>query len=448
MDSKNIILIIDYNTDRAKQISAIFSFIGENNQTKGCDDWDGKLVACTRLLFIGAHDSAKKTNVLLKKVNETFPNKLLVVFSGAPQLSEYPYAFKVIRYPFRYYELLQTLHQCQSQLEAPAENRKSRILCENLVGNSVATYKLRRLIMQVANTDATVLILGESGTGKEVVARSLHTLSERAEQPFIAINCGAIPSELLESELFGHEKGAFTGAITLRKGRFELAHGGTIFLDEIGDMPQLMQVKLLRVIQERCVERVGGSKRIPINVRIIAATHKNLDQAIVAGTFRQDLFYRLHVFPINVLPLRERAEDVEPLINDITSRLCGLERPVIKLTPAAINSLKNYPWPGNVRELANLIERLSILYPNGIADYDALPEQYKTQHVGTCDSIGGISLKERLAQTEITLIGQALDASDWVVSHAANTLHMRRTTLVEKIRKYGLARTHVLPPKK
>jgi sigma-54 specific flagellar transcriptional regulator A len=318
--------------------------------------------------------------------------------------------------------------------------------------------RVRRLIEQVADTDATVLILGESGTGKEVVARNIHYQSSRRYKPFVPLNCGAIPSELLESELFGHEKGAFTGAISARRGRFEMAEGGTLFLDEIGDMPLTMQVKILRVLQERVFERVGSNKSVAANVRIIAATHANLEEAIGAGRFREDLYYRLNVFPIEMPPLRERAEDLPLLINDLVSRLEHEKRGSIRLTPQVVKALTQYPWPGNVRELANLIERLVILYPNGVVDVQDLPDKYRTQE--SLQELGGevdldffgpvmphqripregLDLKDYLGQLEYMLIRQALDEADGIVAQAAKRLKMGRTTLVEKMRKYDIRR--------
>ena len=227
-------------------------------------------------------------------------------------------------------------------------------ILNTIVGQSPAMQQVKKLIQQVATTDASVLILGESGTGKEVVAQALHQLSHRAARPFVPINCGAIPSELLESELFGHEKGAFTGAITARKGRFELAEKGSIFLDEIGDMPLPMQVKLLRVLQERTYERVGGNKSFSCDVRVIAATHRNLEDQIEAGNFREDLFYRLNVFPIEMPSLRERVEDIPALLSFMFDKIQQSGRPVPQLTEKVLIALQYYPWPGNVRELGNL----------------------------------------------------------------------------------------------
>jgi sigma-54 specific flagellar transcriptional regulator A len=338
----------------------------------------------------------------------------------------------------------------------------------------------------VAKTDASVLILGESGTGKEVVARNVHALSNRCKHSFVPVNCGAIPGELLESELFGHEKGAFTGAINARQGRFELAEKGTLFLDEIGDMSLPMQVKILRVLQERTFERVGSNKSIHADVRILAATHRNLEQNIRDGKFREDLFYRLNVFPIELPSLRERLEDVPFLLQDQIERLERDKRGSVRLTAGAVEALCQYQWPGNVRELANLVERLSILYPGGVVDASQLPAKYMPSKKRASappfdpatvfatqddedDGLGhlnntviasgldadadvtfdieldtlqiteeGLDLKEHLAQLEVQIIRQALNNTNGVVAHAATLLKMRRTTLVEKLKKYEI----------
>ncbi|MBO1924524.1 sigma-54-dependent Fis family transcriptional regulator [Thiomicrorhabdus sp. 6S3-12] len=361
----------------------------------------------------------------------------------------------------------------------------------SLVGSGPAMQKVKKLIQQVAKTDATVLILGESGTGKEVVAQTLHNASKRAERAFVPINCGAIPGELLESELFGHEKGAFTGAITARKGRFEMAEKGTIFLDEIGDMPLPMQVKLLRVLQERNYERVGGNKTFECDVRVVAATHRNLEEHITEGNFREDLFYRLNVFPIEMPSLRERPEDIPELLDFMFSQIQQAERQTPQLSEQALRALQAYQWPGNVRELGNLAERLTILFEGQTVAYEDLPERYQvevsdaifveepvveasveqsavvatqTDEITDAQSAGevpqepkqeealdnsavpesvmdlenGLDLKSYLVEMEVKLIQKALSQTEGNVSQAAKLLKTNRTTLVEKIRKYEL----------
>ena len=351
--------------------------------------------------------------------------------------------------------------------------RVVRQLEDRFVGVSAATSRVRELVTRVSTTDTTVLIQGESGTGKEVIAKLIHDLSNRASGPFIPINCGAIPGELLESELFGHEKGSFTGAVANRKGRFELAEAGTLFLDEIGDMPFAMQVKLLRVLQERSYERVGGIKSISCDVRIIAATHQNLESKIEENLFRADLYYRLSIFPIVIPPLRERHGDVPALITAFLKSSKADGRGSIEFSQEAVGQLEAYAWPGNVRELSNLIERLIVLYPNQLVGDAELPPRYRSS--GSVEDQSGIEspqldlleqravdelfvpvdplptdgslsvlldapidLKAKLAELEHDLIVAALNQTDWVTAHAANWLKLQRTTLVEKMRKHGI----------
>ena len=263
--------------------------------------------------------------------------------------------------------------------------RHLKHLDRRLVGISDAIEDVRSLISKVAPTEATVLLQGESGTGKEVIARLVHDCSERADGPFIPVNCGAIPSELMESELFGHEKGAFTGAVAARKGRFELAEGGTLFLDEIGDMPYDMQVKLLRVLQERTFERVGGGKAIKCNVRVIAATHQNLEQHVEDGKFRMDLYYRLNVFPLEVPALRERTADIAGLAQRFIDSFAEQGRGIIRFEADAMAHLRLYAWPGNVRELGNLIERLIILHTDRAVFAVDLPDNTRVPSLAIAD---------------------------------------------------------------
>ncbi len=339
--------------------------------------------------------------------------------------------------------------------------RRRNNAVQSIEGSSTSIKEVRGLIDKVAMTDATVLLLGESGTGKEIAARMLHRQSDRADKPFVPVNCGAIPKELLESELFGHEKGAFTGAITKRVGRFEMAEGGTLFLDEIGDMDLSMQVKLLRVLQEKSYERVGGNKTQQSDVRIIAATHRDLEKKIEEGCFREDLYYRINVFPIEMPALRERKEDIPQLIDSLINRLAN-ERGNYSLDRSSMNILQQFHWPGNVRELSNLVERLRILYHDKTVFPADLPDKY-CQHIdlsaldsqlgnqteqqankSTMDCATtvlpqeGINLKSYLHDLEVDYIQQALEHTQGVVAHSARLLGMQRTTLVEKIRKYGL----------
>jgi len=454
---KNVIEFIDYSVKSAADAKVLAKHLDELGK------------ACVAVI-LGAGCKADLSTSLLQAIGESeYKPAVFLVGSSKPGQSMIAGDVDIIgsiELPTRHGVLTSLLHKAEVHNEtncASGEDMRSLELFRSLSGNSRSTLKIARMIEQVADSDATVLILGESGTGKEVVARKLHYQSLRRNKPFVPVNCGAIPADLLESELFGHEKGAFTGAISARMGRFEMAEGGTLFLDEIGDMSMPMQVKLLRVLQERSFERVGSNKTIKCDVRIIAATHRNLEKSITEEHFREDLFYRLNVFPIELSPLRERTEDIPLLTTDLISRIENEKRGSVRLTPAAVTALSYYGWPGNVRELANLIERLAILYPYGVVDVKDLPEKFRegvdisklendlpqvTIADGGRDSVrnvarlpnGGIDLKEHLCNLEQELIKQALEEAGGVVAHAAKRLQMRRTTLVEKLRKYGMQR--------
>ncbi len=316
-----------------------------------------------------------------------------------------------------------------------------------IVGNSSAIKKILALIDKVAKANSTVLITGESGTGKELVARLIHEKSPRNNKPFIPVNCAAIPSELLESELFGHEKGAFTGAAYSRPGRFELANEGTIFLDEIGDMPLHLQVKILRVIQEKTFERIGSTKPIKVNVRILAATNKNLEQEVKEGRFREDLYWRLNVVPILIPPLRERKEDIPTLCDFFINKYASSFGHKIELSAQVIEKFLNYHWPGNVRELENLIERLYVLNEDGKISIEDLPEKIKySENKFNRELIpeelnpfsSGIDLNEMIREYEKKLILHALNLNDWIKSRAAKYLNINRTTLIEKMKRLGI----------
>jgi sigma-54 specific flagellar transcriptional regulator A len=342
------------------------------------------------------------------------------------------------------------------------------VLDDVLVGESAAMQELRRLILQVAPSNASVFVNGPSGSGKEVVARAIHAASPRSGRGYVPVNCGAIPRELLESELFGHEKGSFTGAHAQHRGRFEEADGGTLFLDEIGDMPHDMQVKLLRVLEEKAVQRVGGRGQIAVDARIVSATHRDIDQAIDGGRFREDLFYRLAVFPIELPSLADHAEDVPLLVRHFAEREPG--RPSARFSNEALDRLVAHGWPGNVRELRNVVERADILYPDqtvgaeqvelllvrrgrlSVAERAALwqasepplesepaPEAVAADADPlVIDPAAGVDLRSVLAEIERRYIEQALDHSSGVVADAARLLSLQRTTLIEKMRKYEM----------
>ena len=313
---------------------------------------------------------------------------------------------------------------------APAAPRRA----PPLAGEAPSMQRIRRLIDQVAAHDTTVLITGESGTGKEVIAQQIHACSARADKPFVAVNCGAIPAELLESELFGHEKGAFTGAITTRKGRFELAEGGTLFLDEIGDMPMPMQVKLLRVLQERSFERVGGTRTMPCDVRIVAATHRDLDAAVNDGLFREDLYYRLNVFPIHLPPLRDRRGDIPSLVTHFLERYNGeLAGEVTGFSEAALAAMTTHPWPGNIRELENLIERLVALTDKTTLTEEDLPFEYHLARLDDRPESKAELLQAACDTCERNFILRALERKEWNVSAAARYLGVPLSTLKHKM---------------
>ncbi|MDH5572286.1 MAG: sigma-54 dependent transcriptional regulator [Gammaproteobacteria bacterium] len=468
--SDRSVLLIDNDAQRRYDLSKLLEFIDygvvvpvDYAQWQSADvgegGWD--------VIILGKHDSDDTTLAELTKIIEAFGKTVpVLLLNGREHENKELAPPKIAGYiesPVKYRQLQHALHKAEVFLRTNTGSGNKKTLFRSLVGNSRPIREIRRLIDQVADSEANVMILGESGTGKEVVARNLHYHSSRRDNAFVPVNCGAIPPDLLESELFGHEKGAFTGAISTRQGRFEMANGGTLFLDEIGDMPLSMQVKLLRVIQERMFERVGSNKSISANVRIIAATHRDLDTEVEEGRFREDLFYRLNVFPIEMPPLRERVEDISLLIDELITRMEYEKRGSVRLTQAAIGALCKYKWLGNVRELSNLIERLIIMHPNGVVDMRDLPEKYRRDLTIEDLSDGdeepddsfvmeqsfdaplrlpedGIDLKEHLTVLESSLIKQALDDADGVVAHAAKRLNMRRTTLVEKMRKFGLQR--------
>ncbi|TEW51607.1 sigma-54 dependent transcriptional regulator [Psychromonas algicola] len=479
MQQRPPIYLVCTTAQETEVLQTVLHFIGESYLIVKIENLQDKVNELNPLCVISGSENNNFDEGL-----KHFPKTAFISLSGEVACVDSNH-IGVLNFPIVYSELTQLLHICQAFLN-PAHklSKVNKFLISSLVGKGSRIQEIRYLIEQVADSNANVLILGESGTGKEVVARSIHEVSSRNKGPFVPVNCGAIPAELLESELFGHEKGAFTGAFATRKGRFELAAGGTLFLDEIGDMPMPMQVKLLRVLQERTFERVGGTKALQADVRIVAATHRHLESMIEEGHFREDLFYRLNVFPIEKPALRERQEDIPLLLQELLSRLEGEHKATLRFTQRALDSLMQHDWPGNVRELSNLLERLLILHSNKIIDVAELPIKYRylddqgeaVEHIqynpeeeammerdalsgmfGDApvlsdeseiqeESVGflghlpaeGMNLKDKMVEFEIEMIRQAIDSQDGVVSHAAELLSMRRTTLVEKMKKYGL----------
>ncbi|MBU2887242.1 sigma-54 dependent transcriptional regulator [Gilvimarinus agarilyticus] len=478
MCRNNKLLILEDDAQRTSTFRAIFDFLGEEGHfisTTGLDEHiaqepeGGDYV----LILISEHCTDWGES-LVEKIHAWNDEVAIALIGEKPVTDGFDPLLKckvigAIDVAMTYNPLLDLIHRARLYCEAQSANKKHSQqrpvhLFRSLVGTSREVQNVREMMSQVADKEVSVLITGESGTGKEVVARNLHYHSDRREKPFVPVNCGAIPAELLESELFGHEKGAFTGAISARAGRFELAEGGTLFLDEIGDMPLNMQVKILRVLQERCYERVGSNKTVATNVRIIAATHRNLETMIDEGKFREDLYYRLNVFPIELPALKDRAEDIPLLVNELVSRMESENRGSVRFNSAAILSLCRHEWSGNIRELANLVERMAIMHPFAVAGVTDLPVKYRHVDVleedfgagqvqpeaksTTMVSMGdtpllpdqGIDLRDYLTSLEKGLIQQALNDSGGVVARAAERLSIRRTTLVEKMRKYDLQR--------
>jgi two-component system NtrC family response regulator len=305
---------------------------------------------------------------------------------------------------------------------------------DELIGTSPEIKEMFAKIRKVASTDVSVLIVGESGTGKELIAGSIHNQSHRRENPFVAINCGAIPETLLEAELFGHEKGAFTGAHAMRKGKVEFAEGGTLFLDEIGELPQLLQVKLLRFLQERTIERIGGRESLGVDARIVAATQKNLKDALSAGEFREDLYYRLSVVTIDVPPLRARGSDVFLLADYFKTKACEeLKRPMAKFDPGAIQALREYDWPGNVRELENRIKRALVMSDGTVIGAEDLELDCSKESLGQKQT-----LKEFRETLEKDFICNALVRNEWNIALTADQIGVARPTLYDLIKKYDL----------
>jgi len=468
--SESRILILDANAERAEHLHSLLEFMDFTPRwvSDPADIGNRRRASDWMAIVVGQIDSAGTVAELFRGFSGAPLPPPILLLDGDPATFAAEYGLHqahlwALDTPLKHAQLEHLLRRASlnrlNQQERAVSTSPATI--SGPTGHSPAVAELRRMLEQVAGFDTTVLLLGESGSGKEVAARAIHRNSPRRNGPFIAINCGAIPPDLLESELFGHEKGAFTGALSARKGRFEMAEGGTLLLDEIGDMSLPMQVKLLRVLQERQFERVGGAKPMSCNVRVIAATHRNLEQRIGEGLFREDLYYRLNVFPIELPALRERVEDLPLLVESIVGKLAATGRGQVHFTPDALQMLAGYPWPGNVRELTNLIERMAVLHPGGRVCAADLPKRYcaagetapappaappvPTSRPQPDDVLPdtGFDLREHIANIELSLIQSALERSQGVVAHAAGLLGLRRTTLVEKLRKYGIEREAV-----
>lgn len=440
------VLVMDSNLVRARELSHRLRFLNYDPIVAGEGDGIDPSVTESGIAVVLGDAEDANLCALFHEVAVNQPNLPVLVVDAAHGSDQFDADLQnrphwILDAPIRRSQLTQLLRRAERY---DGTERRQRI-----TGSSRPIRQVRKMIEQVADFDTNVLITGESGTGKELVARTIHDLSDRADKPFVPINCGAIPAELLESELFGHEKGAFTGAVSTRTGRFELAEGGTLFLDEIGDMSLDMQVKLLRVLQEKCFERVGSNETRQTDVRIIAATHRNLTEASQEGDFREDLYYRLSVFPIEMPPLYKRASDLPQLLDELLLQHQGENAGALRFSPEALEALTSYAWPGNIRELSNLVERLAILYPTGEIGLADLPAKYRdianqspepaAETQPTTATLTGVSLKLHLQEIETDLIAQAMAEADGVVAGAARLLNMRRTTLVEKLAKYKLS---------
>lgn len=359
-------------------------------------------------------------------------------------------AYDYITKPLNIEELRLVIEKALERLRLHSENiylkkqLRDRYEFSNIIGNSEAMQRVFNLMKRIIKTDSTVLVMGESGTGKEIVAKAIHFNSHRKDKPFIAVHCGAIPETLLESELFGHTKGSFTGAHKDKIGKFQAANGGTIFLDEIGTMPLQLQSKLLRVLQEQEVEMVGSNRPIKIDIRVISATNQHLANDVKKGLFREDLYYRLNVIPLTIPPLRDRKTDILPLVRHFMNKYCpAMGRPLLSMSREVLEALERYEWPGNVRELENVVERMVALTDGDQIMPADLPANFTQRDTGTVDASlhltkEGLDLMKTVEELERRLIQEALELSGGVKSRAAALLGLNRTTLVEKMRRMGM----------
>ena len=388
----------------------------------------------------------------LTRIRDIYPDQLVVIMSGHGNIETAVKATKLGAYdfiekPLSLEKVLLCIQNAVKVGQLVAENRelKAQINKEHeMIGFSKPIKELKEQIKIAAPTSGWILITGENGTGKELVARAIHLNSKRADKPFVEVNCAAIPEELIESELFGHEKGSFTGATTQRRGKFDQAHQGTLFLDEIGDMSLKTQAKVLRILQERKFERVGGNKTIEVDVRVIAATNKDLNKEIAEGNFREDLYYRLNVIPFHVPPLRERKADISRLATHFLEYFCSKESRESKvLDDEAMQVIKNYSWPGNVRELKNLIERLVIMSPGSTITCSQLPQSINYKHQSAATGKGSIvvladTFRTAKEEFEKLFLLQKLEEHDWNISRTAEAIEIERSNLHRKIKTYGI----------
>lgn len=451
------ILIVDDEINYTRILAAVLDDAGFETLTanSGSEALDLLYASDVDLLLTDMKMPSMDGIDLLERVKQKDPDLPVIMMTAhgtvekaveAMQKGAYNYILK----PFDNDRLVLYVDKALSMYRVVKENRRlrsavaNRYSFHNIIGKSKAMQDVFQIIRKVAPSAATVLIEGASGTGKELVANALHVNSPRKDKPLVAVNCSALAESLLESELFGHEKGAFTGAVALKKGRFEIADGGTLFLDEIGDLSPGLQVKLLRVLQARVIERVGGVKPIPVNIRLVTATNKSLKAEVASGHFREDLFYRLNVVSITLPPLRERLEDIRPLVEHFLAKysderstglpVTGIDREVERL-------FYEYNWPGNVRELENVIERAVVMSPEALIQVPDLPKDFVDHAHGTLHMEGipvDANLYETLALVEKNMILRALKKANFVQAHAADLLGIGKSGLNQKIKKYRL----------
>ncbi|WP_029918193.1 sigma-54-dependent transcriptional regulator [Pelobacter seleniigenes] len=457
MPNKSQILLIDDEPDSCKALSLLLSKAGYS--VESCHSGEKALsllrthpfdLIISDLLLPGVSGID-----ILKQVKEDSPETCVILITGNASAETAVEAMKegaldYITKPFNFERLKIQVAKALEKSRLVLENQylrqqlHGRYRFDNIIGTSQAMQLVFERMEKIAGTDSTILVLGASGTGKELVAKAIHYNSSRKDKPFIAINCGAIPEDLLESELFGHVKGAFTSAVADKPGKFEVANGGTIFLDEIGDMPLHLQMKLLRVLQEHEIERIGSSRKIHLDVRLISATNVDLQLKVKEGRFREDLYYRLNVIPIHLPPLKERRGDIPQLARYFMEKICKeMNRPLIGIGVDALRAMEAYDWPGNVREMENIIERTVALTDSteiGCSDLPSDIGKFQSQELTITPKItaNGIDMNQVIADIERELIVQALDLGHGVKARAAELLNINRTTLVEKIKRLGV----------
>ena len=457
MPNKSQILLIDDEPDSCKALSLLLSKAGYS--VESCHSGEKALsllrthpfdLIISDLLLPGVSGID-----ILKQVKEDSPETCVILITGNASAETAVEAMKegaldYITKPFNFERLKIQVAKALEKSRLVLENQylrqqlHGRYRFDNIIGTSQAMQLVFERMEKIAGTDSTILVLGASGTGKELVAKAIHYNSSRKDKPFIAINCGAIPEDLLESELFGHVKGAFTSAVADKPGKFEVANGGTIFLDEIGDMPLHLQMKLLRVLQEHEIERIGSSRKIHLDVRLISATNVDLQLKVKEGRFREDLYYRLNVIPIHLPPLKERRGDIPQLARYFMEKICKeMNRPLIGIGADALRAMEAYDWPGNVREMENIIERTVALTDSteiGCSDLPSDIGKFQSQELTITPKItaNGIDMNQVIADIERELIVQALDLGHGVKARAAELLNINRTTLVEKIKRLGV----------